>query len=65
MQALCNSHMIVHEMSPRQFFRAAYYWKHDKDIPDLSLANDAKKFDEWGEVPAYVTDYLVHCYGVT
>lgn len=63
MQALCNSHIIIHEMSPRQFFRTAYMWKFGKDITDLALANDAKLFDEYGQVPPYVTDYLIHCYG--
>lgn len=63
MQALCNSHLIVHKLTAKEFFRSAYMWKFGKDISDLSLANDAKVFDERGKVPAYTVDYLVHCYG--
>jgi hypothetical protein len=65
MQALCNSHLIVHQLSPRQFFRAAYMWRWNKDIPEQSLEVDVMAFDKYGTVPSYISDYLVHCYGVT
>lgn len=64
MQALTHVHLKHHQMSPRQFFRASYQWKFQKDISDLALANDVKQFDEQGKVPAYVTDMLIATYGV-
>jgi len=63
--ALCNSHLRVHQMTPRQFFRAAHMWKWGRDIPDMSLCNDLKLFDEVGHVPKYVCDYLKHIVGTT
>ncbi len=64
MQALANVHMINHHLSPRQFLRSAYMWRYQKDIPDLALASDAKALDEQGTIPCYLTDYLIHIYGV-
>lgn len=40
-------------------------WKHEKDIPDRSLEEDVHFFDKFGQIPAYIVDYLIHCYGVT
>lgn len=65
MQALCDSHIFVNEMSPKQFFRCAYMWKFNKDITDTSLDEDVKNFDEAGKVPAYATAYLINVYGAT
>ena len=59
---LALSHMRVHHLQPRQFFRAAYMWKWTKDLPDLSLTNDLKLFHENHQVPVYVRDYLNHIY---
>lgn len=65
MQALAQAHMRNHQLSHRQFLRAAYMWKFNKDISDLSLANDCKLLVECGRVPQYLTDYLVHIYGAS
>lgn len=64
MQALAQVHMLNHQLSPRQFLRSAYYWKFNKDITDLALASDTTQLNEQGKVPAYLTDYLIHVYGV-
>lgn len=63
MQALCQVHLLNNQLSPRQFFRSAYMWKFGKDATDLMLANDLLSYHTQGKIPAYVTDYLVHCYG--
>lgn len=64
MQALAQVHMRHHGLTVRQFLRSVYMWKFSKDISENSLTNDAKKLAEYGEVPQYLTDYLVHIYGV-
>jgi hypothetical protein len=53
-----------HMLSPKQFLRAAYMWRHGKDIPDRSLCEDTRDYDELGRVPQYCKDYLAHVYGV-
>lgn len=63
MQALCKAHLLNHQLQPKQFFRSAYMWKWGKDATDLTLANDLLVYHTSGRLPAYVTDYLVHCYG--
>lgn len=64
MQALTRVHMMNHQISPRQFFRAAYQRHFNKDISELALTNDLKIFDEQGNVPNYVTSFLIAIYGV-
>jgi hypothetical protein len=39
-------------------------WKHVKDMPDRSLCEDTRDYDELGRVPQYCKDYLAHVYGV-
>lgn len=63
MQALCDSHIFVNEMTPKEFFRVAYMWKFSRDITDTALYEDVKAFDEAGKVPAYATAYLINVYG--
>jgi hypothetical protein len=64
MQALAHSHMSVNRLSGREMLRTAYYWRFNKDITDLALANDTKQFMESGNAPDYLVKYLIHCYGV-
>ena len=63
MQALCDSHIFIQDMTPKQFFRNAYMWKFGKDITDNALDEDAEAFVTAGKVPAYATAYLIHVYG--
>ena len=63
MQALADSHVFVNELSPRQFLRACYMWKFNKDITDEALETDAKDYTEIGKVPPYVCEYLINVYG--
>jgi hypothetical protein len=64
MQALADSHVFVHQLSPKQFLRSCYMWRFEKDIPEESLEKDARDYIEIGRVPPYVCEYLVKCYGV-
>lgn len=64
MQALADSHKFVEQLSTRQFIRSAYHWKFGKDISDQALDDDSAAYDERGKVPPYMTDYLLHIYGV-
>lgn len=64
MQALAMSHKHVHRLTTHELLRTAYMHRFGKDITCLSLANDAKCFDERGTIPPYLTEYLIHVYGV-
>ena len=63
MQVLVQVHMLNHELSPRQFFRAAYQRFFSKDITEPALVSDISTFDKTGKVPNYLTDYLLSVYG--
>ena len=63
MQALCNSHLIVHKLTTKELFRSAYMWRFGRDITDQSLTDDTQLFDERGKIPPYIVDYFVHIYG--
>lgn len=64
MQALADSHMFVNKLTRQEFFRTAYYWKFEKDIPEVSLMEDVQDFQYQGKLRPYAIDYLIHCYGV-
>lgn len=64
MQALAQAHLRNHGLSPRELLRVAYYWCFKRDITDMALTNDTKLFCEQGTVPAYLTRYFIHIYGV-
>lgn len=64
MQALCSVHILNHRLTPREFFRTAYMWKFQKDIPPNSLNADIEAFQYIGNLQPYAVDYLIHIYGV-
>ena len=63
-QALVSSHLHIHRLTTKEFFRSAYIHKFGVDCLDVALANDAKRFDESGFIPPYVVPYIIHIYGV-
>lgn len=64
MQALVSSHLHIHKLTTKEFFRSAYIHKFGIDCLDVALANDAKRFDEAGYIPPYVVNYIISIYGV-
>lgn len=50
MQALVSSHLHIHKLTTKEFFRSAYIHKFGIDCLDVALANDAKRFDEAGYI---------------
>lgn len=63
MLVLARCHMRHNQLSARQFLRACYQRQYGTDMPDLSLTNDTKFFEEQGIVPVYVINLLLDYYG--
>jgi hypothetical protein len=64
MLALVVQHIHRHKLTTKEFFRSAYLWRFGRDCLDISLANDAKRFDETGYLPDYVCKFASSIYGV-
>ncbi len=63
MQALVDSHLFVRKMEPKELFQTAYQQKFKESLPETTLLDDVAKFLRYGQVPAYLTAYMVQLYG--
>lgn len=64
MQALVSVHIQNNRLTPREFFRTAYMWKFQKDIPLVSLDEDVQALQYTGKLQPYAVEYLIYIYGV-
>lgn len=63
MLVLVHAHLRENLLSVRQFLRATYMWKFEKDITDTALAEDEKNLLGRRVVPPYAVDYLIYIHG--
>lgn len=58
-QVTCQNRNIT----ARTFFRSAYLWRFNKDMPPNSLDDDVREYETHYAVPKYVIDYVLHIVG--
>lgn len=49
--------LVRHQLEPKQFFRAAYVWRFNRDA---NLEHDVLSYQVCHIIPQYVRDYVDH-----
>lgn len=63
MQHLARSYQMAHNITMGTLFRRAYRWATNSEPDDVEIADDIGNFQQTGNVPNYVCEYLARVYG--